>query len=362
MPNVYSGLFIAVIHIRMHTGGMGNQMNSTSKRKLGRSGIEVSPMGLGCWAIGGPWTFNGSPAGWSEVDSAESLRAIQHALELGVNFFDTAANYGAGHSERLLGKAFQGRRDQVVIATKFGYLIDEEARTVVHYDESEEDSRVALRLRRDLEGSLERLGTDYVDVYQLHVWGLEIERALEVRQVLDELVQEGKIRTYGWSTDRMDAVRAFSTSPACSVVQHQLSVLDGNLELLALCEELDLASINRGPLGMGLLTGKYAPSSTFKDDDVRQHADWHPGFKNGRPTQDWLDALGALREILTSRGRTLAQGSLAWIWARSNHTIPIPGFKTVAQVDENCRAMKFGPLNAEQVEEINQILGNIRPG
>lgn len=326
-------------------------------RVLGRSGIEVSALGLGCWAVGGPWTINGSQAGWSVVDDNESSRAIQRALELGVNFFDTAANYGAGHSERLLGKIFKGRRDQVVIATKFGYQVDEAAKVVLNYDGKEEDSDVASRVRTDAEASLKRLDTDYIDVYQLHVWGLGIERALQARDVLEDLVREGKIRTYGWSTDRTDAIKAFSTSPNCSVVQQQLSVLDGNMELLALCEQLNLASINRGPLGMGLLTGKFAPESTFAADDVRHNANWHPGFKNGKPTQEWLDKLAAIHDVLTSNGRTLSQGALAWIWARSPQTVPIPGFKTVAQVEENCKALQFGPLDSGQMAEIDQILG-----
>ncbi len=332
-------------------------MTAKLTRTLGRSGIQVSALGLGCWAVGGPWTFNGSPAGWSGVDDAESLRAIQRACDLGATFFDTAANYGAGHSERLLAQAFKGKRDQVVIATKFGYQVDEAAKAVIFYDQKEEDSDVASRLRESAEASLKRLDTDYIDVYQLHVWGLAVERALEAREVLEDLVKQGKIRAYGWSTDRVDAVKAFSTSPNCSVVQQQLSVLDGNMELLALCEEWNLASINRGPLGMGLLTGKFVPTSTFADDDVRHHAEWHPGFKDGKPTQDWLDKLASIREVLTSGGRTLSQGALAWIWARSPLTVPIPGFKTVAQVEENCKAMEFGPLNAEQMAEIDRILG-----
>jgi aryl-alcohol dehydrogenase-like predicted oxidoreductase len=327
------------------------------KRTLGRSGIEVSAVGMGCWAIGGPWNFLGSPAGWSVVDDAESIRAIHTAIELGANFFDTAANYGCGHSERILGQAIKGRRDQVVIATKFGYDVDEINKEVIPYGENEEESDVAAHLRTDVETSLKRLDTDYVDVYQLHVWGLSIERALQARDVLEELVQAGKIRTYGWSTDRPDAVEAFSTSPNCGVVQQQLNIFDGNMELLALCERLDLASINRGPLGMGVLTGKFNPETTFSDDDVRKHAKWFPGLKDGKPSQEWLDALASIREVLTSNGRTLTQGALAWIWGRSGKTVPIPGFKTVEQVEENCKAMQFGPLTSEQLAEIDQILG-----
>jgi aryl-alcohol dehydrogenase-like predicted oxidoreductase len=332
-------------------------MTTAFTRVLGRSGIEVSALGLGCWAIGGPWTLNGSPAGWSTVDDGESLRALGIALDLGVTFFDTAANYGAGHSERLLGQAVRGRRDSVVIATKFGYQVDEASRTVVAYDGDEANGDVAGRLRRDVEASLDRLGTDYIDVYLLHVWGLGVERSLEAREVLESLVEAGKIRTYGWSTDRTDAVQAFSTAPHCGVVEQQLSVLDGNDELLTFCEEIGLGSLNRGPLGMGVLTGKYAPTSTFPTDDVRHVAQWHPAFRDGRPTQDWLDKLASIRDVLASDGRSVAQGALAWLWARSPATVPIPGFRSAQQVEENCGALAHGPLTSTQLAEIDRLLG-----
>jgi aryl-alcohol dehydrogenase-like predicted oxidoreductase len=335
-------------------------MSNTPNRKLGRSGIEVSPMGLGCWAIGGAWTLNGTPAGWTGVDDDESIRAIHAALDRGVNFFDTAANYGAGRSERLLGKAVQGRRDKVVIASKFGYRVDEAARAVTAYNQPEEDSDAASHVRADLENTLRRLDTDYLDVYLLHIWGHKVERALEAREVLERLVQEGKIRTYGWSTDRADAIRAFSASPRCAVAEQQLSVLDGNDGLLALCEEWNLASLNRGPLGMGSLTGKFNPESKFAEDDVRRHADWHPAFRDGKPSKDWLDKLESIRGVLTAGGRTLAQGALAWIWARSSNTVPIPGFKTVKQVEENAGAMRFGALTPAQMKEIDRILGRAK--
>lgn len=327
------------------------------KRVLGRSGIEVSAVGMGCWAIGGPWTMGDRHTGWGVVDDAESTRAIHAALEMGVNLFDTAANYGAGHSEEVLGAALKGRRDTVVVVTKFGYQVDESARRVTPYGATAEQSDVAGHVRADLERSLRRLDTDYIDVYLLHVWELELDRALAVRDVLDELVGEGKIKTYGWSTDRPDAVEVFSTSPGCGVVEQEINVLAGSAELLALAERLNLASLNRAPLGMGVLTGRITPQTRFPDDNIRQKVEWFPGIKNGRANQEWLDSLAAIRDILTSNGRTLAQGALAWLWGRSSVTVPIPGFRTVAQVQENARAMEFGPLTPAQMTEIDRILG-----
>lgn len=326
-------------------------------RTLGRSGIEVSAVGMGCWAIGGPWTFMGSQAGWGEVDDAESARAIDAAISAGATFFDTAANYGAGHSERVLGQAVKGRRDKVVIATKVGYEIDEAGRVVSPYGDTEAESDPAHHLRADLENSLNRLQTDYVDVYLLHLWGLSIDRALEARDVFEDLVKEGKIRTYGWSTDRTDAVEAFSTGPGCGVIEQELNVFTGSAELTALAEREQLGSIIRAPLGMGVLTGKITPETRFRDGDIRQKVDWFAGIKDGRANQAWLDDLASIREILTSNGRTLAQGALAWIWGRSPLTVPVPGFRTVVQVVENAGAMQLGPLTPAQMEEIDRILG-----
>ena len=141
----------------------------TMQRKLGRSGIDVSAMGIGCWAIGGPWTMGDRQAGWGVVDDNESIRALHAAFERGVTFYDTAANYGAGHSEVILGRAFADRRDKVVIATKFGYKVDEAAQHVELYGPDEASSDVAGHLRADCEASLRRLNTDIIDLYQFHV-------------------------------------------------------------------------------------------------------------------------------------------------------------------------------------------------
>jgi len=328
-------------------------MSATFTRRLGRSGIQVSAMGLGCWAIGGPFWAGDDAAGWGEVDDNESIRAIHRALHLGVNFFDTADVYGTGHSERVLGRALTDHRDRVVIATKFGNTFEETTRQITGSDASPE------YIRQACEASLQRLNTDYIDLYQFHLNDYDPNQAGAVRDVLEELVAEGKIRQYGWSTDFPERARVFAEGPNCTVVQHQMNVLDDAGPMIALCEQVDLASINRGPLAMGLLTGKYRADSKLTSDDVRgdKSPAWMKYFKDGRPNPEWLKKLDEIREILTSGGRTLAQGALAWIWARSERTIPIPGFRTVAQVEENTAAMQFGPLGAEQMREIDTLLG-----
>jgi aryl-alcohol dehydrogenase-like predicted oxidoreductase len=327
-------------------------MGATFTRQLGRSGIRVSAMGLGCWAIGGPFWRGDNPAGWGEVDDDESIRAIRRALDLGITFFDTADVYGAGHSERVLGRALAGRRDQVVIATKFGPTSDESTRQITGADASPE------YIRRACEASLKRLNTDIIDLYQFHLGDYDLDQAGAVRDTLEALVADGKIRHYGWSTDSPERARVFAEGPNCSAAQFQMNVLDDAASMVALCEELNLAGINRGPLAMGLLTGKYKAGSKLASDDVRgdRAPDWMKYFKDGRPNPEWLKKLEAVREILTSGGRTLAQGALAWLWARSEKTIPIPGFRTVAQVEENVAAMHFGPLSAWQMREIDILL------
>ena len=137
-----------------------------------------------------------------------------------------------------------------------------------------------------------------------------------------------------------------------------MNVLDDAEAMVDLCEGLNLASINRGPLAMGLLTGKYQASTKVAANDVRgeRSPPWMRYFQGGTPNAEWLEKLRAVHEILMSDGRTLAQGALAWLWARSEQTIPIPGFRTVAQVEENCRAMEYGPLEPAQMFEIREFL------
>jgi len=322
------------------------------KRTLGRSGIEVSALGMGCWAIGGPFWNDKAAVGWGEVDDEESIRAIHKALDLGINLFDTANVYGAGHSERVLARAFAGRRKKVVIATKFNAVFDEATRQVTGSDSSPEG------IRKACEDSLQRLNTDFIDLYQFHDNSFPAEKAAPIRDTLEALVKEGKIRAYGWSTDFPERAQVFAQGPKCSAVQLQLNVLDDNPAMIALCEKENLAALNRGPLAMGLLTDKYTGGIKIAGEDVRgeKGPEWMKYFKDGKPNPEWAAKRDAVREILKSHGRSIAQGALAWLWARSEKTLPIPGFRTVMQVEENVGAMKFGPLTSDQLGEINTLL------
>ncbi|MET7398488.1 aldo/keto reductase [Dactylosporangium sp. NPDC005572] len=328
-------------------------MNSDYMRTLGRSGIQVSALGIGCWAIGGPFWAGEQPLGWGEVDDRESIRAIHRALDLGVNFFDTANVYGAGHSELVLAEALAGRRDEAVIATKFGGTFDEQTR------QTGPDDGTPAGLRHAVRESLRRLDTDHIDLYQLHINSLPIPQALDLVPVLEELVEQGLIRAYGWSTDYPERAEAFAQAGQhCTAIQADLSVLRGSFGVLPVADRFDLGVIIRGPLAMGLLSGKYAADSRLPLDDIRGLSpEWMTYFTDGRPTAEFLDRIAAIRELLTSGGRTLAQGALAWLWAYDSRTIPIPGCRTVAQVEENAGALEHGPLPEKELAEIERLMG-----
>ncbi|WP_405009192.1 aldo/keto reductase [Kitasatospora sp. NBC_01539] len=321
-------------------------------RTLGRSGIEVSAVGVGCWAVGGPLHAGTEQFGWGPTDDDESVAALRRAHELGATFFDTASNYGAGHSEVVLGRALAGHRDDVVIATKWGYTFDEATREAGAEDASPE------YLRSCLDGSLRRLGTDYVDLYQFHLGGAPVPVALDLVPVLDELVTAGKIRAYGWSTDDAASAEAFAKAGVgCTAIQHDHSALHDAAEVVAVCEALDQASIARGPLAMGLLSGKYHDGRSVGAQDVRgQGYEWLTYFSGGAGSKEQLARIDTVRDVLTSGGRTLAQGALSWLLARSPATIPIPGCRTVAQVEENLGTLAFGPLSEQEFQQVEAIL------
>ncbi|MEW2294753.1 aldo/keto reductase [Streptomyces sp. NPDC006743] len=329
-------------------------MDTWRDRRLGGSDISTGALGLGCWAIGGPWQDrDGNPLGWGAVDDDESVAAVRRALDLGITFFDTADTYGAGHSERVLGRALRGRRSEAVIATKWGNVFDERTKTLTGSDDS------PGHVRRALLASLERLGTDYVDLYQLHLSDTPPERALALRETCEDLVQEGLVRGYAWSTDDPRRAALFADGTNCLAVQHAANVLQDAPELFALCAARGLTSVNRSPLAMGLLAKAAGAGSGAGAGDIRAvppaWLTWYgPG---GVPAPDWARRVAAVREVLTSGGRTLAQGALAWLWARSPRTLPIPGFRSVAQVEENAGALEHGPLEENLMKEIQVLLG-----
>ncbi|NDI35106.1 aldo/keto reductase [Chengkuizengella sediminis] len=326
-------------------------MQKKFKRSLGKSGINVSPLGLGCWAIGGPFSLNGKQDGWGNVNDSVSIQAIHEALDQGITFFDTSDAYGTGHSEIILGKALKKHRDQVVIASKFGNTYNENTRELTGQNISPEYIQSACKL------SLKRLQTDYIDLYQLHVWALPQNEIDSVIETLNKLQSDGLIRAYGWSTGDTDCARYFAENSNGASLLHPMNVFGYNKDVIELCEEHNLASINSNPLAMGILSGKFNSDTKLSTEDVRGSGhDWIPYFKNGKPEKSLLEKLESIREVLKSDGRTLVQGAIAWLWAKSEQNIPIPGFKTPEQVIENANAMSFGPLNQQHVKEIDHLL------
>ncbi|MGN0184069.1 MAG: aldo/keto reductase [Aristaeellaceae bacterium] len=314
--------------------------------------LKISRMGLGSWAIGGPWYEGDTPLGWGQVDDSQSIRSIHAALDLGVNYIDTANIYGAGHSEEVVGRAIQGRRASVVVSTKFGILCDPASKRTTG------NMRSIADVHASVEDSLRRLQTDYIDLLLFHLGSYPLDAAAEVREALEALVQAGKIRYYGWSTELSECAEVFAKGEHCAAFMHIENIFEDYADMLALCEAHDMVSICRSPLCMGLLTGKYNQNSSFAKDDLRgkNAPAWMNYFIDGKPNAEMMRRLDSIRDILTSGGRTLAQGCLAWLWARSPKAVPVPGFRTIQQVQDNAGAMDFGPLTAEQMCQIAEIL------
>ncbi len=312
---------------------------------------KIQPLGMGCWAIGGTWGPEGLPLGWSTVDDQDSIKALRHAYDRGITLFDTAATYGYGHSEEVVGEALHDVRSKVLIATKFGCPCDDVKR------EGRGESVERDSIIKECHDSLRRLRTDYIDIYQLHIQAVGIDQIDDVVETLEILKKRGDIRSYGWSVDAPAKAEAILRYPACSAIQFDLNIFANNEEMVQLIDKKQVMGLNRQPLAMGLLSGKYNKNSRLPNDDIRSGSlDWMIYFKQGIPNQKLLGKLEAIREIITSGGRTMVQGALAWNWARSEHMVPIPGFKNVKQVEDNVRALEFGPLTKSQMEEVIAIV------
>ena len=283
------------------------------------------------------------------MDDAVSIRAIHAAYDIGIRFFDTSDAYGTGHSEEILGIALADRPD-AVIATKFGNTHDRASRQLTGTDVSDRYIREAL------DASCKRLKRDRVALYQLHIDTLGLE-ATEVCDTLSSLVDEGRIEAFGWSTDSIDQASRWPGSVGYRAIQHANNLFVPAKALLRFCEEEKMLSINRSPLAMGALTAKFDSDTEMAEADIRaQPPAWLPYFRDGRPKPEFAARINAVRELLTSGGRTLAQGALAWIWAGSEVTLPIPGFRTEAQVRENAIALDRGPFTSLVRAEIDNLL------
>ncbi len=318
--------------------------------KLKTSNKKLSALGMGCFGIGGPFMrSNGSYLAYGKVDDIESIKTIHKAIELGINIFDTADIYGVGRSEKVLGEALKGYRDDVIIATKFGSVFEEgNPRTPDKKNTSPEYIRNALK------ASMKRLQTDFIDVYQLHSSQHDLEDAKDVQTVLEEFVEEGLIGGYGWSTDDPKRIEIFLESQNCNSVQYAMNLTLHNDEMTKICEKNNLIGLIRSPLASGILTGKYNENTKIDSNHLLSGVD----FSQERYVKI-NSKFQELKRIMEQEGRTLIQGQLGYLLATSETTIPIPGAKTVEQIEENAGALEFGPLSSSAVKEVNELFADV---
>jgi aryl-alcohol dehydrogenase-like predicted oxidoreductase len=295
-------------------------------RKFGNTGMTVSDIGFGGWAIGGPAAAAGTPFGWGRTSDDESLAAIRRARELGVTFFDTADSYGFGRSESLLGIVLSRKRNDVVIATKVGVARDAEGK--LRKDFSRE------HILHAVDGSLKRLRTDYIDLYQLHNPTLDELRRDDIQEAMDRLQEAGKIRYWGVSvTTPEEGVEIVNKGWGYSL-QVLYNVLNQApaTTLFPLAKQKGYGIIARVPLASGLLSGKFRPDTTFPADDVRQN------FLTPKRLEEVLPRVDEAKSIIGGTARTLTEGALRFVLANDAVSTTIPGMRNVRQVEMNVSA------------------------
>lgn len=313
---------------------------------------DIAPLGLGCWPIGGKmFGGDGQSLGYSNADDNESLRAIHAALANGITLFDTAAAYGAGHSERLLAKGLKNRPDALV-ATKIGFAIDEETKTLTGADVDSKSVEPAI------DRCLMRLERESIDLLLLHLNDLSVDQADQLFDEMERVRQSGKIRAFGWSTDYTASVKAMEAREGFMAVEHAMNVFMNAPNMQAVVHNNKLHALIRSPLAMGLLSGKYTVESSLPSDDIRAtNQGWAQYYIDGKPNPKYVGRFDAVRELLQTGGRTPVQGALAWLWAKSSNNIPIPGARTANQVEGLAAALSFGALPTEIMDEIAELVG-----
>jgi len=306
-------------------------------RILGSSGLDITEIGLGLWAAGGD--------AWGPTDDDEILSTIDASLDAGINFYDTADVYGWDHSENLLGRSMQGRRDQFIVATKIGWRdFDGEAGRTA-YDTVD-------KLVAGVESNLRRLKTDYVDLIQSHISYREPTMEVFV-EGFKRLQKEGKVRSYGVSTSDFEYLKAFNADGGCASVQVDYSILNRTSEadIFPYCQENNIGIIIRGALAMGILTGKFDLDSQFDEGDFRRN--WQEKPDEHAMFVDDLATVERLRPL--AQDRTLAQLALQFTLAHPAVTTVIPGAKNRRQLADNLRAGTLPPLSAADLAAIDAI-------
>jgi aryl-alcohol dehydrogenase-like predicted oxidoreductase len=305
-------------------------------RRLGRTGLTVSALGLGCM---------GMSEFYGPGDEAEALATIDRAIELGCTFLDTADMYGPYTNEELVGRAIRGRRDQVVLATKFGIV-----RSATDPTQRGISGRPEY-VRQACEGSLQRLGTDHIDLYYQH----RMDPTVPIEETvgaMGRLVQEGKVRFLGLSEAAPDTLRrAVREHPVAALqTEYSLWTRDPEDEVLAACRELGVGFVAYSPLGRGFLTGQIRTPDDLAPDDFRRGS---PRFQ-GQNFQKNLDLVERVKEVAREKGCTPAQLALAWVMAQGGDVVPIPGTKRRKYLEENAGGA-FVQLTASDLARIDEV-------
>ena len=311
-------------------------------RELGRTGWKVSEISFGAWAIG---------AGWGAVDDQDSMAALHRAVDLGVNFIDTADVYGDGHSEQLIARLKKERSETLVVATKAGRRLSPHTA----------DGYNAENLNRFVERSLRNLETDCLDLVQLHCPPTDVYYRPEVFGALDDMVQAGKIRYYGVSVEKIEEALKAIEYPNVQTVQIIFNMLRHRPAELFFPEakRRKVGILARVPLASGLLTGKMTRETTFAEDDHRYFNRYGQSFDRGETFSgvDYESGLDAVEEIkaLVPEGATMAQLALRWILMFDAVSCAIPGAKRPDQAEDNVRAADLPPLTEAQMAQVQEV-------